>query len=160
MGSGKTTLSNVLHNKLKPSALVGLDYIKWFVSGYKRSKANNKMTRNVVFAMVNEYLHQGVSVILEQALKPAEVSALKKLAKKYNVTFFMYQLSAPHHILLSRIHERPRSKTGRPKIAPSRILRNLRLFNKIKYKDVTEFDTHLLSTKQIANKIIKDARIQ
>ena len=69
MGSGKTTLSNVLHNKLKPSALVGLDYIKWFVSGYKRSKANNKMTRNVVFAMVNEYLHQGVSVILEQALK-------------------------------------------------------------------------------------------
>ena len=72
----------------------------------------------------------------------------------------MYQLSAPHHILLSRIHERPRSKTGRPKIAPSRILRNLRLFNKIKYKDVTEFDTHLLSTKQIANKIIKDARIQ
>lgn len=159
MGAGKTTLSKVIHDKLKHSALVGLDWIKWFVSGYRRNKADNRMTRNVVFAMVNGYLRQGISVILEQTLKPREVLALRKLAKKYDVSFFMYQLSASRHILLNRINERPRSKTGRPKIAPSRILRNLRMSDKIKYTDVTEFDTQLLSTKQIANRILKDIRV-
>src|SRR5438045_3185951 len=98
MGSGKTTLANVLHEKLKPSALVGLDRIKWFVSGFKRTTANNAMTRAVVFAVVNEYLRQGVSVIIEQALKPTEVSALKRLAKKHKAVFFMYQLKAPREI--------------------------------------------------------------
>lgn len=155
MGSGKTTIANQLHTKLPRTALLGLDRIKWFVSGFKRNKASNLMTQNVVVAMVNEYLRQGINVIVEQAFKPAQVLLFKKLAKKNKVNFFIYQLSAPRQILLGRIRERAHQKTDRPKIAQSRILRNLRLFEKNTFPKVTKFETHLLSAKQITERILK-----
>ena len=36
MGSGKTTISQILHSKLKRTAYIGLDRVKRFISDFKK----------------------------------------------------------------------------------------------------------------------------
>ncbi len=65
MGSGKTTVSALLHKKLKRTAHIGLDRVKWFVSDFKRTPEENEIARNIVLAMMKEYLKHDISVIVE-----------------------------------------------------------------------------------------------
>jgi predicted kinase len=127
MGAGKTTVTKILHEKVKNTAHIGLDRIKWFVSGFKRTRPQNAMTRAVVFAMTKEYIKQGVNVIIEQGIKNEQVDKYKKLTKKLKVNFFMFQLEAPKEVLLKRVASRIPTP-GRIKVSKARVLRNYKAY--------------------------------
>lgn len=83
MGAGKTTVAKILHTKLKRTSYIGLDRIKPYISDFKRNPSDNKISHNVVLAMLQEYLRQGINVIIEQAMGKREIEVFKKIAKKY-----------------------------------------------------------------------------
>ena len=93
MGSGKTTVSAILHEKVKNTAHIGLDRIKWFVSGFKRNKAQNTMTRAVGMAMTKEYLRQGINVIVEQGMRKETIKKYERVAKNHKVNFLCTNLT-------------------------------------------------------------------
>ena len=158
MGSGKTTVSAILHEKVKNTAHIGLDRIKWFVSGFKRNKAQNTMTRAVGMAMTKEYLRQGINVIVEQGMRKETIKKYERVAKNHKVNFFVYQLNIPKEVSLERVKQRlkewPR-KRGKP-VTPSRILRNYRIHLENKDNTFRTFDSTKLTARQIALKIFKD----
>ncbi len=88
MGAGKTTVTKLLLENVNNVAHIGLDRIKWLVSGFRRTRVQNQMTREIVLAMAKEYLKQGVSVIIEQGMKQEQITVYKKLAKTAKVNFF------------------------------------------------------------------------
>lgn len=160
MGSGKTTVSAILHKKVKNTAHIGLDRIKWFVSGFKRNKAQNTMTRAVGMAMAKEYLRQGVNVIVEQGMRKETIKKYKKVAKNYKVNFFVYQLHIPKKVSLLRVKQRlekwPRRQGKR--VTLPRVLRNYHIYSENKDTTLHVFDSAELTARQIAGKILKDIR--
>lgn len=160
MGAGKTTVTKLLHAKLKNVAHVGLDRIKWLVSGFRRTKAQNHMTREIVLAMAKEYLKQGVSVIIEQGMKQEQITIYKKLAKSAKVNFFMYKLEASKEVLFKRVAQREQLP-NRPKVTQARVLRNYRLYNlynKNSHPEAKIINTEKQSLAQIVRYILKDIK--
>ena len=159
MGAGKSTVAALLHHKLKRTAMVGNDRIKWFVSDYNRSKKDTDVTRKVLLAMCEEYLRNGVSILMPQGfLHSKALKLFTGLAKKMHCDLHLYRLQAPRHLLLKRILERGKAAEARTHIPKTRILRNLRLHAKHEYEGATLIDTSTMTPQQVANLIIKDLK--
>jgi predicted kinase len=157
MGSGKTTVSAILHKKLKRTAHIGLDKVKWFISDFKRVATDNEIVQSVVSAMTEEYLHQGINVILEQGMRDERVKKLRKLAKKSGARFLGYQLDAPKKLLFTRVKQRP-VVPGKPKISDARIERNYRAYLKNKPSGLIVLDVEKMTAQQVANRILRALR--
>lgn len=155
MGAGKTTIAKILHGKMKRTAHLGLDRIKWFISDFKRVPKDNEIVRNVILAMAKEYLRQGIGVILEQGMKKELVEKLKRMARAQGARCLVYQLDAPKPLLFERVKRRPQ-KPGKPKVSNARVERNYQIHLKNKYRKAIILDTKKLSARQIADRITKD----
>ncbi len=157
MGSGKTTIAQILHSKLKRTAYIGLDRIKRYISDFKKNPIDNEISRNVVIAMTSEYLKQGINVIIEQGMREDYIKLLKKIAIKYKAECFIYQLDAPKELLQKRVIERTKL-ANRPAIPKSRIERNYKIHLSSKYKHTKVFNSDKLSPEVISKNILKEVK--
>jgi deoxyadenosine/deoxycytidine kinase len=157
MGSGKTTIAQILHSKLKRTAYIGLDRVKRFISDFKKNPIDNEISRNVVLAMTSEYLKRGINVIIEQGMREDYIKLLKKIATKNKAQCFIYQLDAPKELLQKRVFERTKL-ANRPQISKARIERNYKIHLNSKYKHTKVFDSEKLSTEVIAKDILKEVK--
>jgi adenylate kinase family enzyme len=158
MGSGKTTVAQMLHKKLKRTAHIGLDRIKWFISDFKRIPQDNEIVRSVVAAMMKEYLKHNISVIVEQGMRKERIEVLKRAAKKSGARYFAYQLDAPKPLLFKRIRERPKL-SDRPRVSRARIERNYRAYQESHKNPIaTVLNAEKLSAKEITNHILRDLK--
>ncbi|MBP6883774.1 MAG: AAA family ATPase [Candidatus Pacebacteria bacterium] len=156
-GAGKTTLSKILHAKLKRTAHTGLDKVKRYISDFKRNPTDNEISRNVAIAMTQEYLKQGISVIYDEPMTKERAISFKKMAKKYGARYFLYQLHASEPVVQLRVAQRT-ELLGKPKISKARVKRNYGLYMKHKSKDATIFDSEKMSSEQIASLILKELK--
>jgi predicted kinase len=157
MGVGKTTVSKIIHEKINNTALLGLDKVKWLVSGFKRTVKQNEMTRSVVKAMTVEYLSHGVNVIIDQGMRKEAVKQYKELAKEHKAKFILFELEAPHQVLMHRLAGRPVTP-GRSKVSKSRINRNYKAYLANKGKGYFTVNAVDKSPQQIAKLILKEIR--
>lgn len=157
MGVGKTTAARILHEKIRQTAHIGLDQIKWLVSGFQRTPVQNEMTRAVVMVMAGEYLRQGISVILEQGMKKEQIAVYKKLAKRHKAKYFIFRLSASKEVLFERVRKRP-SKSGRSKISDARLLRNYRFHLANRHTEGIEINAEKMIPEEIAKRILKELK--
>lgn len=156
MGSGKTTVAKLLSKKLKRTAHIGLDRIKWFISDFKRNTNDNGITRNVIYSMVNEYFKNGINILLEQGMGIEHIERFKKIAQKNKAELFVFKLNADKKILDQRVKERS-IELGKdfPKM---HIKKNYKLFLENNYKEAIEIDTSLISPELVTKKIIKEIK--
>jgi predicted kinase len=157
MGSGKTTLSKMVHGRIDNVALLGLDSIKWALSGFSRTSKQNAMTGHVVQAMARAYFQDGASVILDEGFGRAEVmEPYLDLADQLHVAVFVFQLDAPDEVLLDRLSRRPTPKDARVLMPLDRTVNNIATHRKHKYKHATIFDTAVLSPDLIADQVVRE----
>lgn len=162
MGSGKSTVGQLLAEKLKRTALVHEDRIKWFISDFRRSKRDNAIVRAVLIKMCKEYLKHDISLIIPQGFmeKRRPIAPFLAMARKEKCRILVYHLDAPKSILLERIKNRKKSKQIRAPIAKTRIQRNIRAWRKNRYVIGKEFQTDKISAKKISEEILKEIRSQ
>ncbi len=162
MGSGKSTTGELVAEKLKRTALINQDKIKWFLSDYRRSIKDNNIVRSVFYAMVDAYLKQGINLVISQGITKttSKVDRFTALAKKYNFKLFIYHLDAPKAVLVKRVRIASRKKLFKnfKPIAPTRIDRNIRIWKNHRYHIGKDFQTDKLSSTAIANQIFKDLK--
>jgi predicted ABC-type ATPase len=94
MGSGKTTLADLLHDEIADTAHFGADHVKWLVSDFRNVPSHAQVAKNMVPTMAEGYLKQGINLILEQSFTEKEIKELEEIAKKYNAKFLVYRLDA------------------------------------------------------------------
>jgi predicted kinase len=156
MGSGKSTTAKLLHERLPRSVLLGMDRIKWFLSGFDRSPEDNAMTAEVVLAMYRTYLSHGVSAIVDQGFMRAEfIQPFIDFAHERHIPVFVYQLHAPEDVLLARLHTRPKPDAASAQPSPERILQNIRTHAEHRYREARVIDTAIQSPEDIVGTILK-----
>lgn len=121
MGSGKTTTSKLLNQKLPDTARVALPDIKRLVPNFKEDKQTLTVIREVMRVMIDKYLEHGVSVIVEQITKADGVDVLRGIAEKHGAKFYGYRLTAPKDIRLNRVFERTKEMMGITELPQSKI---------------------------------------
>ncbi len=112
MGSGKTTTTKLLNEKLPNPARVALPDIKRLIPNYKENEKTLEVIREVMKAMTDKYLELGVSVIVELITQAEGIESFKNIAEKHNASFFAYRLNAPKEIRMIRVCKRTAEMMG------------------------------------------------
>lgn len=121
MGSGKTTTTKLLSEKLPDAARIAFPDIKRLVPNYKENEKTLPVIREVMRVMIDKYLEFGVSVIVEHITKAEGVQILKDLAEQREAKFMAYRLSAPKDVRMIRVCERARQMMNVPELPESKV---------------------------------------
>lgn len=159
MGSGKTTISNIIHKRIKKMVYLGTDKIKWLQSDFKRKDNEISISLEVIFSMMKAYLKNGMNILLvENFINKKARDKVISLSEKNNVRLFIYNLTASKRTLLIRLHKRGKEheKKGLPPISKSFILRNLELHSKNKEISAKTINTSERTSEEIATAILKE----
>lgn len=154
MGSGKTTTSKFLSDKLPRTAIIGMDRVKRFISDFERGERDNTLAREIVFEMTKKYLDLGVSVIIDQAFKLEEIEKYENLAKNKSIKCYKFQLHVFPDIAYRRVVER--QKDYEDKVPGERIKQNISLFNPRENMGFIKIDTLNLKENEPSDIIIKE----
>jgi predicted kinase len=162
MGSGKTTTTKLLNQKLPNAARVARADIKRLIPNYKENEEALSVTRDVMHVMIDKYLERGVSVIVELITKTDGAEAVLGIAHKYGATFNAFRLTAPADLRLARVHERTREMMAINELPQSKIDELAGYFESDEKffidnpLDVAEtIDTQSMTAEQVANAIIE-----
>lgn len=121
MGSGKTTTSKLLNQKLPDTARIALPDIKRFIPNYKENEETLSVIREVMRVMIDKYLELGVSVVVEKITKVEGARLLHDIADKYGAKFYAFRLSAPRELRLRRVQDRTKEMMGVTELPESKI---------------------------------------
>ena len=157
MGSGKTTISKLLHLHLPRTAIINSDAIKFFISDFERGERDNAITAGVLLEMCREYIKHDINLLLPQPFwKKEYLEPYLKLAEENNLKVFIYQLEGSKELLFERIHNRPKSALAKTAVPEERILCNFKIWEENRYELGKVFNVDELSSEQIAQLILAD----
>ena len=155
-GSGKTTIGDLLHKRLKRTALLGIDRIKWFVSDFRRDFEDNEAVARITESMEREFLAKGFNVLLPQGMwKKEYLDYHLKIVEDFGIDLYMYQLEAPREVLIERIRNR-RRKEGSPEQTEGRAERNLDTWEENRYEYGKHISTVDYEPEEVVEIILKD----
>lgn len=151
MGSGKSTIADLLKNKLKRTAIIEIEDVRHLVTGSE----DNLLAWDVIYSMCDQYLKSGVNILLKQTVASQEiVNKFLRLARKHKCSIYFYHLQAPKNELLKRIDKRKKTKN----VKKSLISSNLEKHKKISYTGATVINTSKISAADAANFIFRNLR--
>jgi predicted kinase len=159
MGSGKTTISKILHKKVKNFVYLSTDKIKWLQSDFSRSDRDIDVSLKVLLSMARTYLNEGFNLLIEENFIDKKVmEKFISLSKNKKTKLLVYHLEVPKNILLSRIYKRSKNheKKGIPPLSKSFILKNLKTHRK--HENSISIDGQNKSQLELAKIILKDLR--
>jgi predicted kinase len=155
MGSGKTTLADLLHDEIENMAHFGVDHIKWLISDGKTNPKRREVNKQMVEVMTSEYLKLGTSVLVEQAFDRKEIDELKDIANENNVKFLVYKLETDRQVMNERIKERTK-KSNKPEVSKEHIEKSYEEYKSEEYVNSVVFDSGKITVREMADKILKD----
>jgi len=152
MASGKSTVSNVLKEKLPRTAIIGMDSVKHYLTDLERGKRDNLIGRKVVIEMAKKFLEVDISVIIEQPISKEEVEIYEKISKDFSATYHKFQLFTSPEIAFDRAIKR---QVGRKDPhSEERIKRNIGLFRNRADEGFETIDSTEKSPEEIAGEIL------
>lgn len=153
-GAGKTTVANLLAEKIPRMAIIGMDKVKRFISDFERGERDNQIARDIVFVMTEKYFEHGLSVLVEQPFKSDdELKRFEDLAQKYSVPVHKVQLFTAPELALERVKIRQQDREN--KVPEERIKRNIGLFENKEQKGFVVIDTSHVSGVEVLEKIME-----
>ena len=155
IGSGKSTIANLLKSKLKRTAILSVEDIRQLISDFKYNKEDYLLTWKIIYSMCDEYFKNGISVLLEQSYCSKDnVNQFLHLAKKHKCVIGFYHLYAPRSILLERINQRKKDY----KTSKAQIISNIKKHEQMTYPDATVIDTSEMKPAEVAKLILNDLK--
>lgn len=150
--SGKTTLSQKVANKIKPSVVLHKDIFIYDVDFFE--KIEYKYKAQVIMLLLSEfYLRKKVNVIVEGVFGEKDVvsriSQFKKIAKKCKAKFSLFSINAKLETCIKR------GKTKKKKIKIKDIKKWHKYFYKAKLNKGVWIDTDKISIAQVTKKMLE-----
>jgi hypothetical protein len=151
---GKSSVADVIKSKVPKLFNAKQDTIKWLISDYASQKYTEAL-EEMIHNMIKIALHHKLSVIKEGMRD--SVDDLKKIATKAKVPIFFANISPPKETLDARFKIRIEAKKHGAKIGNTNTKRFYELkkfYEDTKVETPLEFNNSLLSSEEIANKIM------
>lgn len=156
MGSGKSTVADLLEDKLKRTAMLEIEDVRCLISDFQRGEVDNALVWKVIYRMCDEYFKNGVSVLLEQTVCSEDLAnKFLLLAKKHRCIVRFYHLQAPKHELLKRISARKKDRHATKTLIAS----NIKKHENINYPNATIINTSELEPSEVTKFILNDLKI-
>jgi len=150
-GSGKTTASKLLAERVSRMATIGLDQVKLFISDFERGDRDNNIAREIILSMTKIYLDHNISVLIDQPIKTGEVEIYENVAKEYQVPLYKVQLFTSPDNAFKRIVER--MKTWDNPTPEEQVKKNIGFFKSKKDQSFVQIDTTDNDPGQVVEKI-------
>lgn len=156
--AGKTTLEDILKEKINKVYSICYDKEKWQLSGYERNK-DSELIKDITKGLFEVVCKMGNSILL---LSPTDTEEeyhfYKDIAVKYGYEFISIELTAPQDVLITRF--RKRVKESREKNFPISVTdENIFIQDLSKSfftpNDKISFDTSVIKMEDIADEVIK-----
>ncbi len=151
-GSGKSTVSNRLAEKIPRLATIGLDKVKLFISDFERSDRDNNIARDIIVEMTKIYLTNNISVIVDQPIKSGELSVYEDIAKVHSVPFYKIQMFADTEVVFKRIMERMKSWNN--PTSEEQVHQNIEHFKSKKDNGFIQMDTTIKSADEVVDEVL------
>ncbi len=158
MGAGKTTVTNILRHKLPRTAIIGWDTMKAMVSDFKNGPEDGSMLSKIQKDLILNFMNNNLNIIMDGGFARGErIKQFIQLAQRKEYKLLIYQFTAPQKALVERTQERPKFVWEKKPASKTHMSKRIDFYNEHKYQgEVIPIDSYKLSTKQIANKILKD----
>jgi len=156
--TGKSTLEKNLKEKLPGYYTVAYDKLKWQLAGYNRDK-DAKLIKEITEGLFGVVCKIGNSILLLAMISTEdEYISYKKVAEEFGYKFISIQLTAPTEVLLARFRERvetaKRMNSTTITVTDESIFLDSLSKPFFVPKEITSFDTSIMKTEDIANKVI------
>lgn len=89
-GAGKSTISNLLKDNLNNTAFIGLDLIRHLITKSKATDDFNKIAFDIIFLMVNSFLSNGISVVVDSGINKERLNKLREISLNNKASIFMF----------------------------------------------------------------------
>ena len=153
-GAGKSTVANLLAEKIPRVAIVGMDRVKRFISDFKRGLRDNSIARDITIEMTKKYLDHNISVIVDQPIKEkSELKQYENIARKYSIPIYKVQLFTSPKLAFKRILDR--QKKLDIKVPITRIKKNISLYKNKGEEGFVAIDTSKKASKEVVKDILK-----
>lgn len=150
-GSGKTTISKKMAEKIPRLATIGLDKVKLFISDFERGYRDNCIGRDIIIAMTKIYLTNNISVVIDQPIRSNEISVYENIAREYSVPIYKIQMFANPEIAFKRIIER--MKTWDKPTSEDQVRLNISFFKSKKDIGFYQIDTTIRSIDEVLSEV-------
>lgn len=161
MGSGKTTVSKLLHEKCLPAARVALPDIRRLISGDHHKTADT--ARLVMYEMTSVYCDQKIPVIVEVVCNEDTIKKYKILASKNNISFLAFRLNADPEVRWKRVCNRTAEMMNVNELSKEKLAElkdyfdtNNTFYTKQKGVVGVEFDTSTISAQKVCDFIFDE----
>jgi len=158
-GSGKTTVAQELRSVVPRLAILDVDLFRKFVSDYNYSPKDISLMWSVTQALIETYMKNGVSVLVDRCVDDNKSRLLlKKLAKKHNSQFHEVVLyTKTLNCAVDRVQNRPMKSLSKSKVTKinKRLISSLRkqVMKDAQRKDIISFDTETLSIQKVVQEV-------
>ncbi len=175
LGSGKTTIAGLLEDQLERTAVLEIEDIRRLVSDFKRGEIDNLLAWNVIYRMCDEYLKNGVSIVLKQGMADQNfVNKFILLAKKHRCMIGFYHLQAPKNVILQRIETRKKAPTNvllkkinalnnvkkQKNWSKTNVLKSIEDHKTVHFTNATVIDTSKMKPSEVAAFILTDMKLK
>lgn len=151
-GSGKTTVSSKLAEKIPRLATIGLDKVKLFINDFERGDRDNNIGREIIIEATKIYLRNNISVVVDQPIRSAEIGIFEDIAKDFSVPIYKIQMFADKEVAFKRIVER--MKSWDKLTSEEQVHKNLSFFKSKKDIGFYQIDTTTKSTEEVLDEVI------
>lgn len=158
-GVGKSTLSKELAKKLEGVAFFGFDVVRRMISQMDASDVNNAIAVDVSMNMIEGFLSNGVSVVIDGGINNSErMQKVKMVVDKYDADLFTYTLHAPRETLWKRVQKR--DKEWGVEADRERFDYVYDLLEKNVLPNTVILDTAQLTVEKIADGIVRNLKVK
>jgi hypothetical protein len=132
--------------------------MKAMVSDFKNGPEDGSMLSRIQKDLIQNFINNKFNIVMDGGFARGErIKQFIKFSQQKGYKLLIYQFTAPHKVLLERVHSRPKFDWEKKKASNTHMTKRLGFYNEHKYKgEVIFIDSHKLSARQIANKILKD----
>ena len=109
-GSGKSTLSNLLKNRLQDTEYFSLDTERGLLKRTGSIENDNKAAFQNMVEKSKAAFALDKRVVIDSGLSAERIAILENLSRDCNVQFHKFSLIAPYDILHSRVRERDENR--------------------------------------------------
>lgn len=140
---------------LANTAYIGIDRIKRFISEFRDISSHQLVSERVINSMTDEYLKNGIIVIVAQGMSRKDIGVLEKIASAHKASFFVYRLEADEETLAARVQERT-LKLNKPAISQEDLDKKAKIFKENDYPSTRVLDLGKVDIRKNADIILRD----
>jgi len=152
-GAGKSTVSNLLKDKIDNTVFIGLDFIRNLITKSKATDDFNAIAFDAIFSITDSFLSNNINVVIDSGITKERDKKLAEIAHKNGASIFMYYLSAPKEILWKRIQKRGEERKSMPNRERFDYTHGMQQAKD--FSDFIEIDTTKNNPEEIVAKILK-----